>query len=198
MKAQWYVDGAAHGAAIPLTAAANIPAGANFLVGKHTSNSSSFAYNIDEYRFCSRAASPAEIKAWHSLPHAASGRLGTVCGIKHAGRGAPTAGNALYSLSFSGPSAGYKYLLVIGARPQVGFDMGLAFPALKGCTWYTSFDVDLIGATGSSGRVTFPGGIPNSSSLAGLGVDTQVLGFVGSSPSKKYQSNAMSHKIELN
>ena len=47
LAAQWYVDGATNGAAIPISSIANVAAGSTFRIGKHTSNTSSFAYDID-------------------------------------------------------------------------------------------------------------------------------------------------------
>ena len=187
-SAQWYVDGAAHGAAIPLVAAVAIPAG-NFIIGKHTSDSSSFAYDVDEFRFCSRAATAAEIKAWHSLPHAAAGHLGKDCGIVMAGKGAPTEGNALFALDFKSAAA-FRYLFVAGVKPLAGFDMGVAFPAVAGCTWYTEFFIQITGS--SPGSTSLPVPIPNGA--AGAAVEAQILGF--DTAGKAMMSNAVSIKVE--
>jgi hypothetical protein len=84
---------------------------------------------------------------------------------------------------------------VLGLTPQLPFDMGIAFPALAGCDWYTSFDVDFVVMTGTNGQLELVTGVPNSPALAGLHLDSQVLGFQGTTP---LQSNALSSVVETN
>ncbi|MEE2886614.1 MAG: LamG-like jellyroll fold domain-containing protein, partial [Planctomycetota bacterium] len=68
--AQWYIDGAAHGAAITTTTGANVAAVANgFRVGKHTSDSSSSRYDLDEFRMVNRVATTDEIAMWCAGPN---------------------------------------------------------------------------------------------------------------------------------
>jgi hypothetical protein len=193
LSAQWYVDGLPHGTAIALTSAAPLPNPSSLplLIGKHTSNSSTSAYDIDEFRFASRAASAVEIRTWHNAPSAASGSFGpTNCGITlTTSGGAPTEGNANHAYNIAGP-ANLQFLLVVGVQPQPGFDMGIAFPGLKGCIFYPQFLVQVVGAA-PNGAAVIPTPIPLGT--AGVGVELQILGF---DASKQYMSNAVSTKIE--
>jgi hypothetical protein len=188
-KVQWYIDGVAHGPAQTITAAVAIPAG-NFRIGKHSSDTFSWCYHTDEFRFCSRAATAAEVKAWHTAPAPGWGTLGKDCGIKHTANGLPKAGYPLYRLDFSGP-ASFRYLFVAGAVPNAGFDMGVVFPSLKGCNWYAQFQIEIMGAT-RNGKVQFL--VPIPANAAGFGLETQMLGIDGSN--KMIQSNALSTKVE--
>ena len=81
---------------------------------------------------------------------------------------------------------------MVGVTRAPDFDMGIAFPNLSGCRWYPSFDVEIVGST-TNGQVLVPLPIPTSTSLAGLGVDTQMLGVPGSGPI--IMSNAISTEI---
>lgn len=195
-SAQWYVDGQKHGAAIKLPAAPVVLAG-TLNIGTSTVYPNSSIWDIDEFRLCTRAASEAEIKLWHATATAAVGSFGTSCGVTLGTTGgAPRVGNLKYTHTISGPP-NMRFLYVIGFA-SAPFDMGIVFPELKGCTWYPRFDIQLVAATGASGSIALPGPVPNDSSIAGLFLESQVLGFTGSSPSLKFMSNALSHKIEMN
>ena len=196
-SAQWYVDGKAHGSArvLPVDGANIAPVGTStFKIGKHISNASSSAYDLDEFRLFNRAASPAEIELWCENAFAAVGTYGSYAGISLGTTGgAPRVGNSGYKHTVAGPR-NMQFLFVVGIKPTPSFDMGIVFPALKGKTWYPSFDIELALATGASGKITLPGGLPNDKNIAGLGFDTQVLGFTGG---KTLQSEAVSHKVEF-
>jgi len=195
--AQWYVDGNPHGSAQTLSQPPDVAAStSSYKIGKHTSNTSSSVYDIDEFRLCNFAATPAQIKQWCSAPTAASGAFGGACRIELGSTGGtPTVGNPSYAHTIKfNPPKNSPVLFVVGVTPTLPFDMGIAFPALSGCKWYASFDVGLV--LNVNGQVTIPGGIPNNPIFAGIHVDTQVL---HASLTKGFdQSNAVSHVIEIN
>ena len=128
---------------------------------------------------------------------AAAGVFGNTCGIKLSSiGGTPKLGNALYSHTIAATGATTtNCLFVLGVKPLKPFNMGIALPPLSGCQWYVPFDVQALFPTAKNGTIVLPGGVPNVPGLAGLKIDTQVLGAQGS---RLLQSNAVSHVLEIN
>ncbi len=196
LTAQWYINGAAAGAAQAIPNAIATAASGSFKIGKHTSDSSSSRYHLDEFRLENRCATAAEIKAWSQSASAGYGPLGNQCGIAlGALGGTPTVGNSNYSHTISAATAATtSCLFVVGVIPTPSFDMGIAFPSLAGCRWYPSFNVQL-GLTAPGGSIIIGGGVPNNPGLAGLHLTTQVIGVQGGTI---LQSNAIDHAIQIN
>ena len=196
-QAQWYVDGYPSGDWIAIPGGMIVdPQSSPFVIGKHTSDTNSSAYDIDEFRFENRAVRPDEILSWTRAPTAATGRMGSPCGIRLSSLGGnPTTGNPAYTHMIQAtPAAATTCLFVIGVQARPQFDMGIAFRPLTGCTWFPSFDLQLGVTTNGNGSRAIPGAVPRSSSAVGAHLDIQVLGFQGNQP---LQSNATSHVIEL-
>ncbi|MHC5071613.1 MAG: hypothetical protein ACYTGO_14125 [Planctomycetota bacterium] len=136
--AQWYVDGVPHGAAQKLTQGAAVAASTStFKIGKHSSNTSSSVYDMDEFRLFNRLASPTEIKSWCTAPRAATG-----------------------------------------------------------CNWHVGLGpLQVLLAIPKSGVLTIPVPIPNNRALAGVHVESQLLGRLTRTLS---MSNALSSVVEIN
>lgn len=187
--AQWYVDGAPNG---PTQAASNVlvPAStSSFKIGKHTSNTSSSAYDIDEFRFCNYPASAQQVRRW-CKPSPACASWGTPCGLWLDCNSSPIPGGK-YSMCLLGPESVTPFAFFIGFKPNNGFDLGVLFPNLKGCLWATTPDIILTSATASNGikKITLP--LPASS--AGVRFDAQALGLT---PAGWLSSNTLTTKIE--
>jgi hypothetical protein len=194
LTAQWYRDGVALGAPVVIPNGVNVPAfTSGFNIGKDTSDSTTSVYDTDEFFFSNRALSAAEMAALCNAATAGCGPIGESCGIEHGcDGGPPKLGNSNYRLTAQGPTGGMNYLLVFGVTRVPDFNMGIAFPHLSGCRWYTAFHVQLAGNT-TNGQVLLPLAIPNMPSLAGVGVDSQMLGAPTSGPI--VMSNAISTEI---
>ncbi len=199
--AQWYVDGTAHGSPIVLSAPPAVPADTKSLkIGTSEVPGLSSVWDIDEFRLAGYAAPATLIREWCKRPTAEFGSFGTQCGIRLGSTGGvPFVGNTRYAHTIEAtPAVNTNCLFVVGiSRKSTAFDMGIAFPALAGCTWFAPFDLSLVIATGPDGAATIPGAVPKSATIAGLQVITQVLGFQGAGNVKPLQSNAVSHAIEM-
>jgi hypothetical protein len=196
--AQWYVDGAPHGSAQSLLASGDVvPDVTPLRIGQHIDAQFSSVWDIDEFRLCNFAATPSQIADWCSAPSAAVGPLGTECGVELAATGGvPAIGNAGFTCAFQAtPSASTMFLLVVGVRRTLPFDMGAVFPGLAGCLWYASFDNQLSFRSDASGAATLASAVPANPSFAGLHIDLQALGAQGST---LLQSNMLSLVVEAN
>ncbi|MHC4854453.1 MAG: LamG-like jellyroll fold domain-containing protein [Planctomycetota bacterium] len=195
--AQWYVDGVPHGAAQNLTQGAAVAASTStFKIGKHSSNSSSSVYDMDEFRLFNRLASPTEIKSWCTAPRAARGDFGAACGKLNLAGAVPTVGNARHTFTISGPG-GTTVLMVFSPKPQPAIDLGTFFGApLAGCNWHVGLGpLQVLLAIPKSGVLTIPVPIPNNRALAGVHVESQLLGRLTRTLS---MSNALSSVVEIN
>jgi hypothetical protein len=170
-RAQYYVNGAASAAPIPIPAG-----GANIVPGSFRFNAGGYVlsgneYHIDEFRFTRSAASASQVAAWATRTSPADGAYGAGCNgatLRSTG-GLPQLGNAAYALQITG-SAGGVYVLGIGFnRLMLGaiglpFDLGAVLPGLNGCYWQSSSELSLVGALGGP-TASVPVPIPNTLSL---------------------------------
>ncbi|MEE2886223.1 MAG: LamG-like jellyroll fold domain-containing protein [Planctomycetota bacterium] len=194
--ARWYINGVPDGAAC-VPSGADVAAGSSsFKIGKHTSDSSSSCYDIDEFRLVNRCATLAEIKLWSTASTADVGLFGERCGLAvETLGGTPTVGNNDYTHVITAtPAVTTSCLVVVGVLPAPSFDMGIAFPSLAGCQWFPSFDVQ-VAIPAAGGRLVIPSAVPNMAAAAGVHVFTQVLGVQGGTI---LMSNASDTAIEIN
>jgi hypothetical protein len=176
--ATWYVDGVPE-PAIPIGSGANVPASPGFRAGAQLSAT---YYDIDEFRFLNRAASPVEVRAWSQQTTAADSPFGRGCGATlAASSGPPRLGNALYQLDLAGALA-RPYLLGIGTSRTtwfgvpLPFDLGAVFGALPGCQWEASLTLVFPGVLDVFGNATVGLPIPNDAALDGASIYGQ--GFI--------------------
>ncbi|MCA8955437.1 MAG: hypothetical protein KDC87_05150 [Planctomycetes bacterium] len=196
VQAQWYLDGVASGSPITLTSFAVATSTSNFTIGRHLSDSTASAFDIDEFKLCNYAATPLEIRQWCAATWAAWGSLGRPWGLWHGCvNGPPRLGNANYGLTIEGDPNSLA-LLVLGFKPIPPFDIGRWFGQSR-CLWYTGFDYQTLAVLNAQGELLLPLAIPNQQTLVGLSIDSQVL---GRSPASTVVdiSNMNSTKIELN
>jgi hypothetical protein len=177
MVATYYINGAVD-TSIPLTTpTVNIGGtAATFKVGKHTSDSTTSSYDIDEFRFQTGAATQADIQRWMAAPSAADGAYGAGCkGTLSSAGGPPAIGTPGYThvLQTLG-SAGFAYSIG-SSRTALNFDLGLVLPNLMGCQWESNAIVLFGGVTDASGAAKIPLGIPNDSGLVGVQLYNQAL-----------------------
>ncbi len=177
-KATWYIDGKAQ-APISLSAGANVNGNTPFKIGQHTTTSYSFNYDLDEFRFSTRAATPAEIMAWATKDLAASGKYGKGCGGTLSGTGVPNVGKP-FLLDLTGPASSPFFLSLGLSRTKFGpltlpFDLGTVIPGMSGCNWESSMLVVMAGALNSSGRGKTALPVPNNPIFVGTTLFNQAL-----------------------
>lgn len=174
--ATWYLDGQVD-KVIPLTAGANLSGTSNMFIGQHTSATTAWTYNTDEFRLSTRAVSPGEIASWASMTPGGAGayNVNAACGgAKLEANGAPSVGNAKFQMKLTGPASG-AFVLSLGSDRQLSFDLGVLFAGLNGCEWSSTPVVLITGATGSTGMVDIPMPIPNAPGLNGVLLWNQAL-----------------------
>mgnify|MGYP000894770781 CR=1 FL=1 len=179
MRATWYIDGLPLNPSIPITAPASIAATTNMLLCRHTSTGSSYKHDIDEFRFLTRAAQPAEVLAWSRLRMGEAYAYGKGCGGTLSAQ-APPALSQPFKMDLTGP-AGSVCLVSIGtSRTRLGalalpFDLGLALPYLAGCPWESNLVATLGAATDPAGKGLCVLPIPGDPVLIGMTVFNQGL-----------------------
>ncbi|PIE24611.1 MAG: hypothetical protein CSA62_01925 [Planctomycetota bacterium] len=184
--ATWYINGEVD-KVLPLTAGANLIGKSNLFIGRHFYASIPWVYNTDEFRFSTRAASPAEVAAWAAMTPGGAGAYNVIpaCGTARlAANGSPSLGNLKFQMTVTGPK-GSPVLLSIGSDPSLKFDVGAIYPSLKGCQWASKPLFFLTSNTGAgTGIIPFP--IPNNTAYRGVMLWNQalVLGY----PSSKTQA----------
>ncbi len=177
-KATWYVDGKAQ-APIKLSAGANVNGTTSFKIGQHVTTFYSFNYDLDEFRFSTRAATPAEILAWATKDLAAAGKYGKGCGGTLSGTGVPAVGKP-FLLNLTGPASSPFFLSLGLSRTKFGaltlpFDLGTVIPGMSGCNWESSMLVIMTGGLNSSGRGKTGLPIPNNPIFTGVTLFNQAM-----------------------
>jgi hypothetical protein len=178
-SATYYLDGVAE-PAITITAGANVPGATSFRAGGYTTPHTT--YDLDEFRFLNRAATPTEILLWSQRTTPADSPFGKSCGATlGSSSGPPSRGNAGYALNLSGAAASQPFVLVLGGSRTtffsvpLPFNIGNVFPGLQGCSWEASLAIAMAGATSGSGAAAQPMGIPNDGSLEAATLYIQAL-----------------------
>ena len=177
MKATWYIDGRPLSPAITLTAGASVTGTSSLKVGQHLSTGSSFRHDLDEFRFYTRAATPAEVLAWASVRPGESwsyidGCKGSLSAVSGPSLGQP------YMMDVGGAAGAVGIVSVGFSRTRLGtlplpFDLGLAVPSLKGCLFASSLHIILpasLDATGK-GKAVIP--VPNDPIYSNLPIYCQ-------------------------
>lgn len=172
--ATYYINGKPE-APIALTAGANVAASTNkFRVGQHTSTTSSWAYDTDEFRFSNRAATPGEIAAWAAETPAGDNTYNNLAACTAnlgSNNGPPSVPNAKYSLQVNQTMKAATVISLGASRTTFVIDLGVLWPSAKGCTFASSLDFIVPGATGAP----IPLPIPNISTLKGANLWCQAI-----------------------
>ena len=189
--ATWYVNGFLD-ATIALAAGANVNGTSTMRIGQHSSRTSSFAYDIDDFRFSTRAASPGEIAAWATQWATGKGAGGNsynaspFCTAQLGSTRVPYLGNVNYSLTLDANKLSSPFILSIGiSRTTIAFDLGLVFASMRGCQFGSSLDILLVGNTGH-GFALIPLPIPNLAALKDVNLWNQVVVLVNEQASNGY------------
>ena len=173
--ATWYVDGKTADVTT-LTAGASVTGTLNMFLGRHTSTTSSWSYDTDEFRFSTRAASPGEIAAWAAMTPGGAGayNVSQACGgATLDANGAPSLGNAKFRMQVTGPKAS-PVVLSVGSDRTLSFDVGAIFPSLKGCQWSSTPIFFAVSNTGAgTGTIAFP--IVQNTAYKGINLWNQAL-----------------------
>jgi hypothetical protein len=180
MTATYYVNGVAEPPRV-LTGMPNIT-GTQFNIGRQLTTAAPSIYDIDEFRFLTRAVSAAEIQSWAAQNAAGAGAFGAGCSASLAPlNGPPVLGNV--GFGFQGASSAPTSLGVLAlgvSRTQWGalplpFDLGLALPPLAGCQLECSADVTLTVITDAAGAFQQPFPIPPGAIYDGFQLYAQGL-----------------------
>lgn len=149
MTGTYYINGVAE-APRTLTALPNI-SGGDFYIGRQTTANAPSIYDIDEFRFLTRAANAAEVAAWASLNLAGESAFGTACDAAlHGFNGLPQLGNLGYGLSVTSSAPGAIGVMAMGlSRTSAGalplpVDLGTFLPGMVGCGFECSADVSML------------------------------------------------------
>ena len=159
MTATYYIDGVPEPSRV-LAGAPNI-SGPQFHIGRQLPTLAPSIYDIDEFRFVTRAATATEIQSWATQNGAGVSEFGAGCGATlTTNNGLPQLGNLAFELQLASPAPNSLGVLALGvSRTAWGalplpFDLGLALPPLAGCQLECSPDVALTAITDASGNFT--------------------------------------------
>ena len=180
MTATYYINGVAE-TPDPLTALPNI-SGSGFNVGRQTTTNAPSIYDIDEFRFLTRAATAAEVQAWASQNGAGSSAFGAGCGGTLAANGLPQLGNLGYALNLASNAPNSVGVMAFGtSRTAWGalalpLDLGLVFGSpLLGCQLECSPDATATLVLDPAGATVQPFPIPAVPAFDGLSFYAQAL-----------------------
>lgn len=181
MTATYYINGVPETPDV-LTALPNI-VGSTFHIGRQALTNAPSIYDIDEFRFLTRAATAAEVQVWATANGAGASAFGIGCGASLAtDNGAPVLGNASFGLAVSAPTAPSSVgVLALGfSRTSWGsvplpLDLGLVLPPLAGCPLECSADVTLTIVLDGAGAAVQPFPIPVGAAYDGLQIYGQAL-----------------------
>lgn len=140
----YYINGVAE-APVALTGAVNIT-GPTFTIGRQLPTSAPSIYDIDEFRFLTRTATPAEILGWASVNPAGLSTFGQGCdATMTAGNGLPQLGNVLFRMDVQAAAGGVGFMVLGFSRTTFGalalpVDLGSVFAGMTGCPWEVSND----------------------------------------------------------
>jgi hypothetical protein len=159
MTTTYYINGVAE-APVALTALPNIQ-GTEFNVGRQTLTNAPSIYDIDEFRFQTRAASAAEIAFWASQHPAADSAFASGCDATlRSSNGLPQFSNFLYQFDVSAQVPNTFGLFAFGLqRAQSGpvalpLDLGTLLPGMSGCEWHCSADATTLMVLDGAGNGT--------------------------------------------
>jgi hypothetical protein len=149
MTATYYVNGVPE-APLVLTALPNI-VGPDFYIGRQTTTNAPSIYDLDEFRFLTRAASAAEVLSWSSTNLAGESAFGTACDASLRGtNGLPQLGNFAYGLAVASSAPNAVGVMTMGfSRTAAGamplpVDLGTFLAGMGGCGWECSADATLL------------------------------------------------------
>jgi hypothetical protein len=180
MTGTYYINGVPE-APDTLTALPNI-FGPTFNIGRQSLTSAPSIYDIDEFRFLTRAAPAAEVQAWATSNGAGSSSFGQGCGGQlTAAGGLPQLGSATFGMAITSSAPSTIGVLALGfSRTTWGalplpLDLGLVFPQLAGCALECSVDATATIVTDGLGAAQQPFPLPASPIFDGLSVYAQGL-----------------------
>jgi hypothetical protein len=136
-----YVDGELTNT-VSGTANSHASTNTGFKVGYHTSAASNHAkwYDIDDFRFYTKALSLAEALGAGLAEAASTGNYGTLCyagpgsAATISGNGAPTIGNATFAAELNGAGIAEPYAMVVGFFPgTAGYPLDISGVLGTGC-----------------------------------------------------------------
>jgi hypothetical protein len=177
-RATFWIDGVPE-PAIPIRLPASLSASAEgFAIGRLDATADPSNYDIDDFRLGNAAADPVVIGRWSRAPTATALAFGRSCGAALWSNGRPTLGGTV-QLGVEGPP-GASFALALGVTQSLGgmalpIDLGLVFPTLAGCPWFSDIADSLGGTLGQDGLARRSLTIPQNPSLAGASLYTQVL-----------------------
>lgn len=160
MTTTYYVNGVAE-APVALTALPSIVGNA-FYIGSQLPTSAPSIYDIDEFRFLTRAASAAEVAQWATVNLAGDSAFGQGCDASMvSSNGLPQIGNFIYGLTATGVTAGPGLMALGFSRSAQGaiplpLDLGLAIQGMTGCPWEVRFDTSQFMVLGAGGTAFLP------------------------------------------
>lgn len=176
-QAVWWIDGVPQ-SPITLAGGANFIANAGLRIGGQLSNG---GYDLDDYRFLLRSATPLEIQSWAQRTEAKDAPYGTPCGAQLiAAGGEPTIGNANYHFNLGGVALSPGILSFGSSRSNFGgiplpLDLGFLFPVLAGCGLESDFYFSIAFFSDAQGGASIAAPIPVDPTLAGATFYNQAL-----------------------
>ncbi len=183
MTATYYINGVPE-APRALTGLPNIQ-GSTFLIGRQLPTAAPSIYDLDEFRFETRAVSATEIAAWATQNGAGSSAFGQGCDAAMAPRnGAPQIGNFFYELAVTSSAPFGVGVVAFGlSRTSVGpiplpIDLGAYLPGMAGCGFECSPDASVLVVLDGAGSGAQPFPILPDQGLVGIQLYAQGL-FVG-------------------
>jgi len=182
MTGTYYINGVPEPPRL-LTAAPSI-VGADFYIGCQYVNTYPSIYDVDEFRFLTRAATAAEITTWATVNTAGSSVFGHGCDASLAPAGGlPQIGNLQYGFSATALPGSVGFMTFGFNRNHFGpfalpADLGGYIAGMGGCQWECSSEVTVLTVLGSSGTGTTSFPILPLAQYDGLEVFTQGL-FIG-------------------
>lgn len=182
MTATYYINGVPE-TPLVLTGPVNIT-GTSFLIGRAYSTSYPCIYDVDEFRFLDRQATPAEIAAWSSANGAGASEFGSGCDAALSSNGLPVLGNLLYDLGVSTQVPGSVGIMAMGfSRTAIGplslpLDLGAYLAPMAGCSWEVSTDVTQLMLLDAQGQGVLPFPVPPVPGFDGVALYAQGL-FIG-------------------
>lgn len=182
MTATYYVNGIAE-PSVALTALPNI-SGPTFTIGRQNPTSAPSIYDIDEFRFLTRAATAGEILVWANANGAGSSSFGSGCDATMTTASTPAIGNLLYSLDVTAQAPNTVGFMALGLnRNNAGpialpVDLGTFVSGMGGCPWECSNEVTHLMVLDAQGNGSLPFPIPPLPAFDGVQFYAQGI-FVG-------------------
>lgn len=189
-RALWYDNGSPSTNVISFTPNSFNYSGTRFMAvaAQGDSGLSTFGlhYDMDDFRYYTRALSQADIMNVMLAEEPSAGTFGTACAGPSglpviAGQGLPALGNGSFAVDLTNAEASRPCALVIGATPAAFGVVDLSAFLGTGCSLQTDPLVVIASATSGSGAASQPLPIPAGNNLIGLHLYTQwvILGTQG-------------------